>query len=287
MRMTVTVAVRANDRATLERRTKRLRQRVKDLSAELRLLRWEQRAGWLAIAPLRHLPLSRRGLPVETGTVARTYPFSAGSLAIEGGVPFGVAAAAPVTFTPAAPRNKNRPLLLVCNERRRQGLLAASAAVARAVRQRAAGVGRQNLTRAQIRDADGVLELLWLLFTTVEAAAHSHQDLVLENLLLRHQLVVLTRPTRRRHRPHARLRLWDKLLWILARRCCAGWREHLSFVTPETVVGWHRQGWRLFWRWKSRSCGGRPHLSPEVRDLIASMSRDNRLWVLNGSEVSC
>jgi hypothetical protein len=43
-------------------------------------------------------------------------------------------------------------------------------------------------------------------------------------------------------------------------------------------VRWHRQGWRLFWRWKSRSRGGRPHLSPEVRDLIATMSRANRLW---------
>ena len=52
----------------------------------------------------------------------------------------------------------------------------------------------------------------------------------------------------------------------------------MSFVTPETVVRWHRQGWRLFWRWKSRSRGGRPHLTPEVRDLIATMSRDNRLW---------
>jgi hypothetical protein len=108
MRMTCTVVVRAPYRGTLERRTKRLRQRVKDLGAELRLLRWEQRAGWLAVAPLRRRPLARRGLPVETGTVARTYPFSAGTLAIEGGVPFGVAAAAPVTFTTAAPRNKNR-----------------------------------------------------------------------------------------------------------------------------------------------------------------------------------
>jgi len=54
------------------------------------------------------VPLPRRGQPVETGTVARTYPFSAGTLALEGGVPFGVAASAPVTFTTAAPRNKNR-----------------------------------------------------------------------------------------------------------------------------------------------------------------------------------
>src|SRR5450759_5044146 len=49
---------------------------------------------------------------------------------------------------------------------------------------------------------------------------------------------------------------------------CAGWREHLTFVTPETVVRWHRQAWRLLWRWKSRSRGGRPLLSPEERELI-------------------
>ncbi len=121
-----------------------------------------------------------------------------------------------------------------------------------------------------------MLEVVWLLFATVPAWVRPRQDLVFENLLLRHQLAVLTRPTR--SRPRARLRLWDKLLWILARRWGAGWREHLTFVTPDTVVRWHRRGWRLFWRWKSRSRGGRPHLSPEVQDLIRTMSRENRLW---------
>jgi len=121
-----------------------------------------------------------------------------------------------------------------------------------------------------------VLELLWLLLTTVLASVRGRQDLVLENLLLRHQVAVLTRPTRTRSR--ARLGAWDKLVWVLARQWCAGWREHLAFVTPDTVVRWHRQGWRSFWRWKSRSRGGRPHLSPEVRDLIATMSRANQLW---------
>jgi transposase InsO family protein len=121
-----------------------------------------------------------------------------------------------------------------------------------------------------------VLELLWLLLTTVLAWGRPRQDLVLENLLLRHQLAVLTRPTRTR--PRARLRTWDKVRWVLARRWCADRREHLAIVTPDTVVGWHRQGWCLFWRWKSRSRGGRPHLSPEVRELIATMSRENPLW---------
>src|SRR5437870_4156735 len=81
-------------------------------------------------------------------------------------------------------------------------------------------VGRQNLRRAQIGDADAVLDLFRLLFTTVQAVTRPHQDLVLENLLLRHQLAVLTRPTR--PRPRARLRLSDKLLWILVRQFCIG-----------------------------------------------------------------
>jgi transposase InsO family protein len=51
-------------------------------------------------------------------------------------------------------------------------------------------------------------------------------------------------------------------VWIVARRFCDGWREHLAIVTPDTVVRWHRQGWHLFWRWKSRARGGRPHLFP-------------------------
>jgi putative transposase len=127
-----------------------------------------------------------------------------------------------------------------------------------------------------IGDAEGVLELVWLLLMSVLAWARPRHDLVLENLLLRHQLAILTRPTR--IRPRARVHTWDKLLWVLARRWCAHWREHLTFVTPDTVVRWQRQGWRLFWRWKSRSRGGRPHLSPEVRELILTMSRDNRLW---------
>jgi transposase InsO family protein len=61
-------------------------------------------------------------------------------------------------------------------------------------------------------------------------------------------------------------------------RFCANWREHLTIVTPDTIVRWHRQGWRLLWRWNSRSRGGRPPLSPEVQELIATISRENRLW---------
>jgi|SRR5208282_3101154 len=88
----------------------------------------------------------------------------------------------------------------------------------------------------------------------------------LENLALRHQLRVL-----RRQRPD-RLRLFaiDRLLWVLLyclwRRCL----EVMVLVKPATVLQWHRQGFRLFWRWRSRS--GRPSVGREIRDLIRQMS---------------
>src|SRR3989449_571617 len=117
-------------------------------------------------------------------------------------------------------------------------------------------------------------ELLAALFHFLRASRRSRGDLVLENVLLRHHLAVLTRPTRKR--PPIRRR--DRLVWVLARRLCRDWRRHLVLVRPETVVGWHRRGWRLFWRWRSRCPLGRPRLSLEVRDLIGTMARDNPLW---------
>jgi transposase InsO family protein len=57
-----------------------------------------------------------------------------------------------------------------------------------------------------------------------------------------------------------------------------GWKEALAIVTPATVVGWHRQGFRLYWRWKSRGRPGRPPLDLELRRLVRRMSRENPLW---------
>src|SRR5262245_65756469 len=99
-----------------------------------------------------------------------------------------------------------------------------------------------------------MLEFVTLVLAALRASLRCRRDLVAQNLLLRHQLAVLTRPTRER----ARVRSRDKLLWIVARRVCRDWRRHLFMVRPETVVGWHRRGWRLFWRWRSRCALGRP-----------------------------
>src|SRR6266542_1223791 len=108
----------------------------------------------------------------------------------------------------------------------------------------------------------------------VRAALRSRRELVAENLLLRQQLAVLTSPTRKR----ARLRVHDKLFWVLARRLLDEWRRHLVLVRPEAVVSWHRRGWRLVWWWRSRCPLGRPRLSAEVRALIATLARDNPSW---------
>jgi transposase InsO family protein len=96
--------------------------------------------------------------------------------------------------------------------------------------------------------------------------------LALENLALRQQLAVLRRGVKR-----PRLRPRDRLFWVMLRRLCEDWRSHLILVKPETVVGGHRQGFKLFWRWKSRR-GGRPRIPREVIDLIHRMARENPTW---------
>src|SRR5262245_40765614 len=119
-----------------------------------------------------------------------------------------------------------------------------------------------------------MIEYLLLLVGLLRATLRSRGELVAENLLLRQQLAVLTRPTRKRPRPRSR----DKLFWLLVRFARRDWRQHLIVLTPETILRWHRRGWRLFWRWRSRARIGRPRVSPEVQELIATMARDNPGW---------
>jgi putative transposase len=101
----------------------------------------------------------------------------------------------------------------------------------------------------------------------------SRAALAAEDLALRQQLAVLRRSVRR-----PRLRPWDRVFWAWLSRWWAGWKDALLIVTPATVVGWHRQGFRLWWRWKSRGRPGRPLIDPVVRRLIRRMSRENPLW---------
>ena len=110
--------------------------------------------------------------------------------------------------------------------------------------------------------------VLWTCFRT-------RSSMHLEILALRHQLAVLKRRTKKR----SSLRIADRFLWVMLSRVWAQWRTALVIVKPETVIGWQRKGFRLYWRWKSRAGKyGRPCVSLEIRDLIRQMSAANPLW---------
>jgi len=99
--------------------------------------------------------------------------------------------------------------------------------------------------------------------------------LLFENLELRQQLTVL----KRKH-PKPRLRAVDKLFWVLARYFWSAWKQSLIVVSPETVVRWHRTGFRMYWSMisKVRKQVGRKRLSREVRELIFRMVAENPIW---------
>jgi transposase InsO family protein len=92
--------------------------------------------------------------------------------------------------------------------------------------------------------------------------------------LLRHQLNVL----RRQAPSKPRLTVGDRLIFVWLYRLFPSVLSAISVIEPETVIRWHRMGFRLYWRWKSRSRGGRPRIAAEIRRLIREMSLANRLW---------
>src|ERR1700720_3017182 len=94
-----------------------------------------------------------------------------------------------------------------------------------------------------------------------------------ENLILRQQLVVL------RRKSPARVRLWniDRLLLVWLYRLYPSLLDAIIVVQPETVIRWHRRGFRAYWRWKSRRVGGRPRTAAEIRALIRRVNSENPL----------
>jgi putative transposase len=116
--------------------------------------------------------------------------------------------------------------------------------------------------------------VVFSLLLSVRGWARSRAAPQLEVLALRHQLQVLERS--RRHR--LRLSQADRVLWVRLSRVWTEWRGALVIVKPETVIAWHRQGFRLFWTWKSRHRAGRPTVPADVRRLIRTMSEANPLW---------
>jgi len=117
----------------------------------------------------------------------------------------------------------------------------------------------------------GMVELLlhWL-----ASLVKSRRRLQAENLVLRHQLNIL----RRRVPGRMRLSNADRLYFIWLYRLCPAVADAVAITRLETLIRWHRRGFKAFWRWRSRSRGGRPAIPREIRDLIREMSRVNWLW---------
>ena len=111
-------------------------------------------------------------------------------------------------------------------------------------------------------------------WTFLRAVFFGSAAIALENVALRHQLLILQRSVGR-----PRLARWDRVFWVWLSRLWASWRSSLLIVQPATVLAWHRQGFRLYWRRKSGpNPVGRPRLDAELRDLIRRMARENPTW---------
>jgi transposase InsO family protein len=118
-----------------------------------------------------------------------------------------------------------------------------------------------------------MIRWLGILFGALRSSVRTRRELALENLALRQQLAVW-----KARQPRAQLTQMDRIFWVLLSRLWTHWRHTPQLVQPETVVRWHRQGFRRYWAWKSRCRSGRPVISAELRELIRRMSRANPLW---------
>ena len=118
-----------------------------------------------------------------------------------------------------------------------------------------------------------MIEFIPALLAALRAFFRSRTDLALEILALRQQVAVL-----KRKRPRPMTNVHDRRFWIILRRFWSGWKEVLVIVQPDTVVAWHRAGFRWHWRWRSRRRRGRPKINEEVRELIHRLAQENPGW---------
>jgi transposase InsO family protein len=95
-----------------------------------------------------------------------------------------------------------------------------------------------------------------------------------EVTVLRHQLNILRRRSPKRVRPNA----LDRAIFVWLYRLFPDIGNAVAIIRPETIVRWHRMGFRAYWRWKSRNLGGRPKIDEEIRDLVRRMCKENPLW---------
>jgi putative transposase len=112
-----------------------------------------------------------------------------------------------------------------------------------------------------------------LLLLTLTDLSRSKSELVAENALLRQQLIILRRQVKRPACTRS-----DRILLVLLAKIVRSWKQAIVIVQPETLLRWHRQGFKLFWRYKSRAISATPKISAETVALIQEMVRDNRLW---------
>src|SRR5713101_944794 len=119
-----------------------------------------------------------------------------------------------------------------------------------------------------------MIALFFLVLTLSVSPFKSKSRLEAENAALRHQLIVL----QRRVRGRVQLTNGDRLFLVLLYRWFPSVLRAITIIRPETLVRWHRAGFRHYWRWKSRSFGGRPQIDADLRALIRRMSVDNPLW---------
>ena len=119
-----------------------------------------------------------------------------------------------------------------------------------------------------------MIALFWLLLALSVSPFKSKNGLAAENAALRHQLIVL----QRRVRGRVQLTNGDRLFLVTLYRWFPSVLRAITIVRPETLVRWHRAGFRRYRRWKSRSLGGRPKIDGELRALIRRMSAENPLW---------
>ena len=119
-----------------------------------------------------------------------------------------------------------------------------------------------------------MIELLCFALAVLASPFKSKLRLEAENAVLRHQLIIL------RRRLHGRVRLTnhDRWFFIQLYRWFPSILTVVTIVRPETLVRWHRVGFRFYWCWKSRTRGGRPQIETDLRGLIRRMSIENPLW---------